>query len=240
MQAPTATSVEVNFPDRPVPAVPLTKDAQGLWGVTLGPFEPNLYEYQYVIDGVTVADPGNGHPKPQREVNTSLLWVPGNPPDFLDLREDVPHGTIHEELYRSKVLSEMRPLLVYTPPGYERHDCAPLPVLYLYHGYGDTLYSWVREGRMREILDNLLAQGKVVPMVVAIVENHALALESHPPSPLFRAYLEDNAPVVDRETFEGVIPFMNARYNLRQDPAGRAIAVQIRPTRFHPALGERT
>jgi hypothetical protein len=106
----------VNFPDRPVPSVPLTKNAQGLWSVTLGPFEPNLYEYQYVIDGVTVADPGNGHPKPQREVNTSLLLVPGNPPDFLDLREDVPHGTVHEEFYRSRVLNEVRPLLVYTPP----------------------------------------------------------------------------------------------------------------------------
>jgi enterochelin esterase family protein len=135
----------VNFPDRVVPSVALAKNAQGLWSVTLGPFEPNLYEYQYIIDGVTMAEPGNGYPKPQREIITSLVLVPGNPPDFLDLREDVRHGTVHEEFYRSRVLNEVRPLLVYTPPGYERYIGAPLPALYLYHGYGDTLDSWMRE-----------------------------------------------------------------------------------------------
>jgi 1,4-alpha-glucan branching enzyme len=57
----------------------MTKDSNGLWSVTLGPFDPNLYEYNFSLDGVKIADPGNGMPKPQRQVNTSLLLISGTP-----------------------------------------------------------------------------------------------------------------------------------------------------------------
>jgi enterochelin esterase family protein len=69
----------------------------GLWTVTLGPLEPNLYEYSFNLDGVVIADPGNATPKPEWQVKTSLLLVPGNPPDFLDT-QNVPHGTVRRDL----------------------------------------------------------------------------------------------------------------------------------------------
>src|SRR5262245_12324115 len=79
-----------------------------------------------------------------------------------------------KETYCSTVLGEIRHLLVYTPPGYDRSSFKPLPVLYLYHGYGDTEYSWTTEGLTGQIMDNLLAQGKCRPMIVVIPDTHAL------------------------------------------------------------------
>jgi hypothetical protein len=98
----------------------LTKGANGLWTATLGPFEPNLYEYQFNLDGVLLPDTGNALPKPQRHVDTSLLLIPGDPPDFLDVQNGA-HGTVRAENYYSTVLGKNRQGLVYTPPTYDRY-----------------------------------------------------------------------------------------------------------------------
>jgi enterochelin esterase family protein len=66
----------------------MMKDSKGLWTVTLGPFEPNLYEYRFSLDGRKITDPGNDMPKPQRHVDTSLLLIPGDPSDFLNVQND--------------------------------------------------------------------------------------------------------------------------------------------------------
>ena len=58
----------------------MKKDANGLWTITLGPLEPNLYQYRFSLDGCSITDPGNDMPRPQRQVDTSLLLVPGTPP----------------------------------------------------------------------------------------------------------------------------------------------------------------
>src|SRR4029077_5493968 len=164
----------------------MTRDANGLWTVTLGPFEPNLYEYQFDVEGLKIPDPGNDMPKPQRQVDTSLLLIPGTPPDFLDVQTGA-HGTMRDETYYSTALGENRQVLVYTPPSYDRSR-APLTVLYLYHGFYDTRYSWVTERTLAQILDNLLAQGKAVPMLVVVPEAHALPFEPmEAPSPDFWA-----------------------------------------------------
>ena len=161
--APKASAVEVVLGITSGPYEPqgttttaMTKDAKGLWTVTLGPLEPNLYEYQYSLDGRKISDPTNDMPKPQRHVNTSLLLIPGTPPDFLDVQNGA-HGTMRDETYYSTALGKNRQVLVYTPPSYDRSH-APLPVFYLYHGFWDTRYSWVTEGRLAQILDNLLAK----------------------------------------------------------------------------------
>src|ERR1700757_3841806 len=205
----------------------MKKNTNGFWTVTLGPFEPNLYEYQFRIDGCTIADPGNGMPKPQRHVNTSLLLIPGAPADFLDT-ENVAHGSTRDETYYSTALSQNRQLLVYTPPTYNSSS-APLPVLYLYPGAFDTRYSWVIEGRLPQILDNLLAQGKAVPMIVVVSDAHALPIEATPmTNPDFWAnfsqYWERNQTAADEELFNDIIPFIQSHYRISNQARERAIA----------------
>jgi enterochelin esterase-like enzyme len=208
----------------------MTKDAKGIWTVTLGPFEPNLYEYQFDVEGLKIPDPGNDMPKPQRHVDTSLLLIPGTPPDFLDV-QDGAHGTMRDETYYSTTLGKNRRLLVYTPPSYDRSR-APLPVLYLYHGFYDTRYSWVTEGRLAQILDNLLAQGKAVPMIVVVPEAHALPFEPTPvtnPEEFWGnidryGFWEKNQAAADEELFHDIIPFIQTHYNISDQPRERAIA----------------
>ena len=165
-------------------------------------------------------------PKPQREVNTSLVLVPGS---LLDVRA-VPHGELRSVAYHSKALGAERQMYVYTPPGYA-DSSAPLPVLYLYHGYGDTSGSWVYQGRAPQILDNLIAEGKAAPMLAVIpdtetdqgevvTEDFAVANGAA----LVEKFFVPNAQAADRELTEDIIPLVQARYRVRQDPGGRAIA----------------
>jgi enterochelin esterase-like enzyme len=205
----------------------MTRDAEGLWSVTLGPFEPNLYEYQFNLEGRKITDPSNDMPKPQRQVDTSLLLIPGTPPDFLDVQNGA-HGTMRDETYYSTTLGKNRRVLVYTPPNYD-HSTAPIPVLYLYHGFWDTRYSWVTEGRLAQILDNLLAEGEAGPMIVVVPEAHALPPEPTPvTSPNFvtnvTPYLTRNQQAVDDELFHDIIPFIKAHYTISDESRERAIA----------------
>ena len=102
-------------------------------------------------------------------------------------------------------------------------------MFYLYHGFWDTRYSWVTEGRLAQILDNLLAEGKALPMVVVVPEAHALAPEVVPvTSPDFGTtvtpYLIENQRAVDEELFHDIIPFVQTHYNISHKPQERAIA----------------
>jgi enterochelin esterase-like enzyme len=232
--APKANAVDVvigiksgPYEIRGTTTTAMTRDAEGLWSVTLGPFEPNLYEYQFNLEGRKITDPSNDMPKPQRQVDTSLLLIPGTPPDFLDVQNGA-HGTMRDETYYSTTLGKNRRVLVYTPPNYDRSP-APLPVLYLYHGFWDTRYSWVTEGRLAQILDNLLAEGEAVPMIVVVPEAHALPPEPTPvTSPNFvtnvTPYLTRNQQAVDDELFHDIIPFIKAHYTISDEPRERAIA----------------
>jgi enterochelin esterase-like enzyme len=234
--APKANAVEVVigmksavYEPQGTTTTEMTKNANGFWTVTLGPFEPNLYEYRFSVDGCAIADPGNDMLGMPLRLSTSLLLIPGTPPDFLDV-QNCAHGTMRDETYYSTTLGKNRQVLVYTPPSYERSR-APLPVLYLYHGFGNTRYSWVTEGRLPQILDNLLAQGKAVPMLVVVPEAHALAFELAPETKFnFWANLDDfhfwvkNQAMADEELFHDIIPFIQTHYNISDEPRERAIA----------------
>jgi enterochelin esterase family protein len=136
---------------------------------------------------------------------------------------------VRDETYHSTALSKNRHVLVYTPPTYDRSS-TPLPVLYLYHGFFDTRYSWVTEGRLPQILDNLLAQGKAVPMVVVVPDAHGLPFETVPEtnpgefsSNLYYFWAKNQA-AADQGLFHDIIPFVQSLYNISDEPQKRAIA----------------
>ena len=99
-----------------------------------------------------------------------LFIVPGRRAVVIEERR-VPHGTVHVEFYDSKNLDTERMVYVYTPPGYETGK-AKYPVLYLLHGNGQIEASWTWTGRANVILDNLIAEGKVKPMIVVMPYGH--------------------------------------------------------------------
>src|ERR1041384_2336311 len=108
------------------------KGDDGVWSVTVGPLEPEIYNYNFTIDGVRTIDPGNPQVKTGSTTQTisSILEVRGDSPAFYD-GQAVPHGEIRTNWYHSKSLHTMRRVTVYTPPGYDRNVQMRYPVLYL-------------------------------------------------------------------------------------------------------------
>jgi enterochelin esterase-like enzyme len=152
---------------------PLTKGADGVWSVTIGPLAPDIYTYAFTVDGVTALDPRNSNTKLGYGIfnSASVVQVPGDGPQFYDARP-VPHGEVRIRQYQSKSLGLARTLWVYTPPDYDKGQ--DYPVLYLLHGAGDVESGWVLIGRANLILDNLIAEKKAKPMVVVMPLGHAI------------------------------------------------------------------
>ncbi len=218
LSAPMAKAVTVSGQWGGGPQV-MTKDERGVWSVTVGPIEPELYEYNFTIDGFQTLDPGNAVVKPSRTPRTSLLEVPGNPPRLSEF-QDVPHGTVRIHWYQSRSLGRRRGLYVYTPPGYDQDTKTRYPILYLLHGAADNEAAWTVSGRAPMIVDNLLAQGKSVPMVIVMPDGHAAPW---PPRD-FQRGLSSNMTDFERDLLQDVMPLVEKSYRVRADPAHRAIA----------------
>jgi len=193
----------------------MTKDDRGLWSVTVPSVPAGVHEYRFVVDGITVIDPQNPMIKPQRWPNTSILHVPANPPAPWDL-QDIPHGTLHEHTYKSKALDKWRRLIVYTPPG----ASGRLPVLYLSHGYSDNEGSWSVHGKAHWIMDSLIASKKAVPMIVVMMDAHALP----PGAAGFGEYGPANSEALCREMLQDIVPLVESNYKVAARPRSRAFA----------------
>jgi enterochelin esterase family protein len=196
---------------------PLQKDAQGLWTVTLGPFEPEIYNYNFTVDGVRTIDLGNPHVKTGSTPSTiqSVLEIGAGHPLFYD-PQPVPHGEIHTHWYESKSLKTIRRVTVYTPPGYS--PTARYPVLYLFHGANADEAAWTRLGHVNLILDNLLAAGKAKPFLVVMPFGYGVPPGSASP------IAGGNTAAFSRDLLEDVIPYIESHYRAYTDRDHRAIA----------------
>ena len=214
LRAPNAEAVQVAGQWGNPPAA-MTKDANDVWSVTVGPIEPGVWEYSFRVDGLQMIDPGNPAIKPMRSPRTSILHLPGNPPLLHDF-QNVPHGVVRHHSYFSKSLNRLRELVVYTPPGYEKQRDARFPTFYLQHGMGDNQATWTVHGKAHWILDNLIAQGRAQPMVVVMMDGHA-ATSRGPQG------FGSNTTAFEQDLLEDVMPFVEANYRVRTDAASRAI-----------------
>lgn len=214
MKAPKASEVKVAGQFGPVTA--LIKDGAGVWSVTVPKVPAGVHEYHFTVDGLDVIDPQNSAIKPQRWPGSSILHVPATPPAPWDW-QDIPHGVVHEHIYPSKALGHPRRIFVYTPPG---AAAGPLPVLYLSHGYSDNEATWTVHGKAHWIMDALLAQRKVLPMLVVMPDGHAIA----PGAAGFDDYGPANSAALCRELVQDIIPLVENAYPADPKPTARAFA----------------
>jgi len=209
--------------------VPMVKDANGMWSVTVGPVRPDIYPYSFNVDGVTVMDPGNEYFFPNERFKGSLLDVPGFTPLIHSVR-DVPHGAVNYEYYPS-VQGTIGSLVVYTPPGYDKNPTKKYPVFYLISGTTDTEEDWFKVGRTNLILDNLIAEGKATPMIIVMPYGNMearIAEQKGGAKPADPAGRESNDAVTRAKTFEedliqNVIPYVDKSYRTVANKDNRAI-----------------
>jgi enterochelin esterase family protein len=147
--------------------------------------------------------------------------APGPVPAYIQVRAAIPHGTLQSVAYKSKSLGTDRKMMVYTPPGYEQ-SAGKFPLLYLLHGAGSDETSWTRSGKADVILDNLMADGKLKPLVV--VMPFGFAAQRAPGGA--RGDAAENK--MQREGFlkdflEDVMPLVDSKFRVYTDRDHRAI-----------------
>lgn len=168
VKAPGARQVQINLGRM----YDLQKDAEGIWTCTTEPQSEGFHYYFLVVDGVQVADPAS-ESFYGCSMKTSGIEIPydeAKAPRFA-LR-DVPHGDVHRKRYFSKVDNAWKTMYVYTPAAYDADPTATFPVLYLQHGGGEDERGWSQQGLTDIILDNLIAEGKAVPMVIVMMDGN--------------------------------------------------------------------
>ena len=197
--APKARTVAVtgDLPwDKPV----IFKEApNGVWKGVYEGLADGCFRYTFIVDGTRVQDP-----KAPLSAEQASVFTKG--PGYI---KDVPHGAVAQRYYWSETLGQMRRMHVWTPAGYEKSK-AKLPVLYLIHGGGDNDASWPGVGAAGWILDNLLAEGKMVPMIV-VMPNGTIPVQNE-------------VPPFAQDMVTSIIPFVEANYNVYTDAKHRAVA----------------
>ena len=204
----------------------MTKDEKGIWNYTTEALLPELYSYAIIVDGFRTTDPNN--PFIVRDVASvmNIFIVGGNQADLYKVN-DIPHGTIVKRWYDSPGLKMDRRITIYTPPGYETSS-EKYPVLYLLHGAGGDEEAWITLGRTAQIMDNLMAQKKVKPMIVVMPNGNVI--QDAAPGEGNQGFYKPQfmVPKTMDGTYEAnfmdIIKFVESSYRVKTGKADRAIA----------------
>lgn len=220
--APNAKDVKLDL-DSAEPAA-MQKDDQGVWALTTPPLAPDYYEYSVRVDGARMLDPYNSLLVPNLLTPANAVHVPG--PEALWDERDVPHGEIHHHFYKSAVAEDNRDYYIYTPAGYDPTKNITYPVLYLLHGFSDDASGWIAVGHANVIFDNLIAVGKVKPMIVVMPLGYGtMEFLRRGDSAWSDAELRDrNYAKFSDMLLSEVMPRVETEYRVARDRNSRAIA----------------
>ena len=203
--------------------IPMVKGEGGVWSVTIETPDPEIYTYNFFVDGVSVNDPQNYMVQRDGTRYLNMLLVPGERSE--NYFESSQRGTVSYKWYDSELLGLNRRLTVYTPYGYETSK-AKYPVLYLLHGGGGDEEAWTSMGRAAQILDNLIEKGLAEPMIVVMPNGNAgqqaactmgLSVKEFPRT-------EANANLYVTSLVKEIIPYIEKNYRAIAKPEARAIA----------------
>src|SRR5690606_840069 len=162
VNAPEAKSLQIDLGKK----YDMVKDDKGVWTVTTDPIVEGFHYYSLIADGVSTTDP-NSNSYFGMSRWASGIEIPEKNVDYY-LPKNVPHGDTRIKYYYSNVTQSWRRAFVYTPPGYDTDLNKKYPVLYLLHGGGEDETGWPNQGKANFILDNLIAEGKALPMLIVM------------------------------------------------------------------------
>ena len=208
--------------------VNLVKGENGVWTYTSAPMPSDLYTYSFMVDGVRTLDPNNVYVNRDVATITNMLIVGNGIGDLYKVNK-VPHGTVIKTWYQSPTSpgATLRRITIYTPPGYETSGQS-YPVFYLLHGIGGDEEAWITQGRTAQILDNLIAQGRAIPMIVVMTNGNIS--EEAAPGETSAGMLKPTMglPLTMEGSFESAFPdiikFVESTFRVKADKANRAIA----------------
>jgi enterochelin esterase-like enzyme len=225
ISAPYAASVQLSGSWMATGAtVNMIKSKTGVWSVTIPTPTPELYTYNFVVDGLSAIDANNIFLQRDGTRYQSVLLVPGElTANYFEAKQ---RGTLSQVWYESPTLGMTRRMFVYTPYGYE-NGITKYPVLYLLHGGGGDEDQWSNLGRACQILDNLIEKKLALPMLVVMPNGNPTQAASR------TQMIPDK--VVDRTTpgfanlyvtsiVKDIVPYIEKNYRVIAKPASRAIS----------------
>ncbi len=224
LMAPGAQKVQVQGGDGLCPKpLDLKKDSTGNWNGIIPTAGPGFHYYWFIVDGLRVNDPGSdtyfGYGRP-----TSGIEIPIADEDFF-IAKNVPHGEVREHWYYSEITGKWRRAFVYTPAEYELNPKKKYPVLYLLHGAGENERGWSFQGRMNFIMDNLIAEGKAVPMIIVNDNGYATAKDApQAPAGFSARDMTKMAETLEKVYVQEIIPGIDKFYRTKADRENRAMA----------------
>jgi enterochelin esterase-like enzyme len=221
IKAPDAAKIEFDL-GKHYAAV---KSDDGTWSVTTDPQVPGFHYYYLVIDGVEVSDPASesfyGVGKQSSGIEIPEKDVTYSSP------QQLAHGEVRERMYFSKTTGDWRRIYVYTPAGYDDTTTTRFPTLYLQHGAGEDETGWYTQGRLANIMDNLIAAGKAKPMLVIMANGYATKAGDSASSTTAGNARPDFSKMFDafdQVTTQDLIPFIDSTYRTIPDRDHRAVA----------------
>ena len=215
--APTATDVQVDICNK---KYPLTKDEKGVWTGTTDPLVVGFHYYALLVDGVRVNDP-NSETFYGCSQQTSGIEIPEKPElaAYYTFNPAVPHGQVRECQYWSDIEKAVRTCYVYTPAEYEQGN-KKYPVLYLQHGMGEDERGWHEQGHMANIMDNSIAAGKSVPMIVVMDYGNCGYGFGAKKGETMQNFGASFYPILLNE----IIPYIEKTFRVKADRENRAMA----------------
>jgi enterochelin esterase-like enzyme len=217
--APKAQSVGVSFRD----SSPFTKGEDGAWTGYTRPLDEGFHYYTINIDGAEVPDP-NSHYFYGAGRWGSAVEIPAKDQDFYALK-NVPHGQLREINYFANSGNTNRHAFVYTPPDYDKDTSKRYPVLYLQHGAGEDESGWGNQGHAGLIMDNLIAEGKTKPFIIAMeFGGNPFAGPRPTNNPAGGARPNFNFSAFEKALIQDFVPFVDGNFRTIADQPHRAMA----------------
>lgn len=207
----------------------MTKQENGVWTVTTKALNPELYSYSLSVDGQRFVDPANSYVNRDISTLSNIFIVTKSDDDkgHLYSVNDVPHGTLSRVWYDSPTLGQQRRMTVYLPAAYDGKKA--FPVMYLLHGHGGDETAWGDLGRASQIMDNLIAEGKCVPMIV-VMPNGNPTCNAAPGwwhegmyTPDGNAFNQRGAKASMEESFMDIVNYVDSHYKTIKKRSGRAV-----------------
>jgi enterochelin esterase-like enzyme len=161
-----------------------------------------------------------------------IVLAPDDKPAFADppagfnaQRDGIPHGELKDVEYDSKTLGTRRRMQIYTPPGYSGDR--RYPVVYLLHGIGADSHQWTHWCRAGTVIDNLIADGKVQPIVMVFPScdaNVNVATTSPASRPARGDGFSGYGKAFEDDLLKEIIPYVESHYSVLADREHRALA----------------
>ena len=205
-------------------SVNMLQDTAGVWSVTIPKPQPELYTYNFIVDGFNMNDVNNVLLQRDGTRYLSVLLVPGDL--TANYFEAGKRGNLHKVWYDSPTIGKARRMYVYTPYGYES-GTEKYPVLYLLHGGGGDEDAWVTMGRACQILDNLIEKKLAVPMLCVMPNGNPTQEAARTlllPEGTYDRTDPKFANLYIHSLAKDIIPYVERNYRVIASPDARAVS----------------